>query len=172
MTENLMKVSEFLRRAKGVIDTPEKWVKGKFAVSAKGNEVEPAGRAACAWCSIGAVRKKIQTLPMGTSFEANQTRETECLMTAFLIDAVGEWCRRNPGNGHPGKEVIEITRFNDDHTHEQVMEMWDIAIELAEASEKQVEDYVPKPYSGPESYAFYDLEAPKKHKRNTKRKEK
>ena len=49
--------ADILRKARAVIEKPENWTKGTFARSAKGNPVSAVGRAACAWCAVGAVRR-------------------------------------------------------------------------------------------------------------------
>lgn len=36
-----------------------------------------------------------------------------------------------------GSEVYSIDQYNDSHSHSEVMAMWDRAIELAEAEEKE-----------------------------------
>lgn len=98
-----MKISEHLKAAKALIDTPDKWTQGAYARNHQGYETRINSSDACQHCSYGALAAK----------EAPHA----CFMLLY-------------------KEMENnIIRFNDHHTHQEVMAMWDRAIELAEDDE-------------------------------------
>lgn len=106
-----MKPSEILRKAKALIDTPEKWTQGFFALDINGKPVSENEFYACKFCSVGAILR------------------TERVLT-----------NRIPAYDYLGKTMgTYIDKFNDTHTHAEVMAKWDEAIALAEADEKEPE---------------------------------
>lgn len=108
-----MTPSEILRKAKALIDTPEKWVKGKFGASKNDREIYPTAPQACRFCSLGAFIR----------FGGDRTNEVNYLREAISQDS-------------PFANDTVIANFNDTHTHAEVMAKWDEAIALAEADEK------------------------------------
>lgn len=52
-----MKPSEILRKAKALIDTPEKWTQGTYARDSQDNASSILGDQACKFCSLGALHK-------------------------------------------------------------------------------------------------------------------
>ena len=50
-----MKTSEVLRAARGRIEVPERWTKGKFAKNECGQEVYYRDPKAACWCTMGAI---------------------------------------------------------------------------------------------------------------------
>lgn len=100
-----MTPSQILRKAKALIDTPEKWTQGAFARDAKGRGVETHDVKAVCFCSAGALGK------------VNHDGPNEPY----------EYLTRSFGGG--------LVVFNDTHTHAEVMAKWDEAIALAEADE-------------------------------------
>jgi hypothetical protein len=103
-----MTPSEILRKAKALIDTPEKWTKGSNARSMGGFKVSAYDESACKFCSIGALSK------------ANNGDKRYSDIYYYLDAAM----------------VTRVSAFNDTHTHAEVMAKWDEAIALAEADER------------------------------------
>jgi len=108
-----MKTSEFLRKAKSLIDTPDKWTQGTYAADRNGIPVIPDSAAAQCFCSLGALWRQ------DTSSWATHQK-------GHLLEAMG-------GN---------IAKFNDTRTHAEVMAAWDLAIAAAEAGEAKKINYV------------------------------
>lgn len=102
-----MKSSEILRAAKKLIENENNWIKGAFALDDEDNEVLGNDKKACKFCSLGALQC------------VQNTRE---LPSLYLRDAAN---------------TTSVSRFNDDHSHQEVMEMFDKAIALAEKDENQ-----------------------------------
>lgn len=107
MTKSL---SDQLKAAKALIDTPEKWTKGAFARDRDGDDVyETDGDTAVCWCAVGAINKAFGCHAGLTVVQA--------LYAALPAD------------------FQLVASFNDhpDTTHADVMALFDRAI--AEASE-------------------------------------
>lgn len=104
-----MKVSEVLIAAKSLIDTPDKWIQGAYAADSSGCDIAPSSTNACKFCSIGALVR------VGVGLYANYSVSEAYLTHAMRCDT--------------------ISRFNDSHTHSEVMEAWDRAIEAAKLDE-------------------------------------
>lgn len=98
---------ELLVKAKSLIDTPEKWLKGK-------SHNEWCYASSTAFCSAGAFQ-----MVMG----GNKADDLIWLSKAWvlLMQAAQELGRGSP------------VEYNDTHTHSEVMKMWDMAIAKAEA---------------------------------------
>ena len=117
-----MKASEFLVDAKRHIDSPEKWTQGFFAADNRGQEVSYASMHATCFCSLGALR-----------LSAYRHKDTWGDLNLNTISR--EYLRSAVEVCHQGFSSI-ISDFNDCHTHEEVMEVWDLAIKLALADEE------------------------------------
>ena len=101
--------SKILILGKSYIDTPEKWTQRLYARDTKGHGAAVMSDNAVCFCSIGALYKANRVMK-----HYNSESATQYLQTA--IDGK-----------HPGA----LMQFNDSHTHEQVMQAWDKAINLA-----------------------------------------
>lgn len=111
------RISEQLKAAKSLISDSANWIQEDYAQDGKGNSVKCIQEGVC-FCSLGAI-KKIRMEGWG---DTDRTPESSYLSRAvILIDA---------GNS--------VLRFNDTHTHAEVMAMWDKAIEMAEKDEQNV----------------------------------
>lgn len=108
-----MKTSELLKDAKQVISKPENWTQGVYARDSDDKEIRPERTDACKFCMYGALRRN-----GGGFFSA----------TEFLLLAVKEQC------------ATDIVSYNDDpdRKHEEVMEVFDKAIKLAEEDELSI----------------------------------
>lgn len=107
-----MKTSEMLEKAKAVIADPSHWTQGWFAKDAAGRDTFSLRSDAVCWCSMGALNKA-GFGPWGETFAI--------AFEAALVEI-----------GYDGG----IASYNDNHTHEEVMKVWDRAIQLAKEDEK------------------------------------
>jgi hypothetical protein len=122
-----MKVSQFLREAKNLIDTPEKWVQGVLAAGRDSQQVQPSSKFACRFCSIGAVdRALFDLIDHSVPKHVIGVRAKIFLMKATrqIIGAVA-------GSG----DISLVSKFNDSQSHAEVMRLWDLAIQMAEEEE-------------------------------------
>lgn len=107
-----MTTAETLRAARELIADPERWCQYVTALGRSGREVAPAGRAAVAWCAIGALRRTC----------ARQPPAAETFDEAFrALDHAAVVA------GAPS-----VATLNDHRDHAAVMAMFDRAIEEAE----------------------------------------
>lgn len=98
-----------LRHAKALISDKEHWIKDEFATNAEGEVVPMYDNSACNFCSVGANRKA------AGSGRAEISRPYLAMATAIMTLGA---------HSH-------IARFNDFSTHEEVMELFDVAIAWA-----------------------------------------
>lgn len=107
-----MKTSEMLEKAKAIIADPSHWTQGWFAKDAAGNDTFSLRSEAVCWCSMGALNKA-GFGPWG-----------ECFAPVFEVALMEA--------GH----TQGMASYNDTHTHEEVMKVWDRAIQLAKEDEQ------------------------------------
>lgn len=110
-----MKVSERLIAAKAIITDPSKWTQGYYARDNKGEIIEADMTEAVCFCSIGALHRVGQF-----NWHSEDTDPAEVYL-----------------NG--ATDTRWIVEYNDSHTHEEVMQVWDNAIERALADEEALE---------------------------------
>lgn len=103
-----MTAADQLRAAKALIDSPEKWIKGRFAVDKLGLTTSYDDPRATCFCAVGACRRYC--------FRGDLD---EALPESFVA---------------LGKKASPVVEFNDhpDTTHADVMALFDRAIALAE----------------------------------------
>lgn len=111
-----MKVSELLIKSKALIADPANWTQYHYARNKFGGDVEVADEAAVCFCSIGAIFRAEGETP---DDEYDSNTQSEAIVA--LADAMDM-------NGC-------VAMFNDQNTHERVMEKWDLAIKNAQAKE-------------------------------------
>lgn len=105
--------AEIIQDAKKLIENPDNWCQGDLA------QMEDSRSAAsvvfaCKFCSLGALHKAI---PYGT-IDARKTRmEMITILNKAIIKRLGYF--------------VTIADYNDNHSHEEVMKMWDCAIKIA-----------------------------------------
>lgn len=114
-----MKTSEFLRQAKALIDTPEKWIQGfpygiRVGSGPYAYKYPMTGEKANCFCSMGAIREIWNTKIVSDDVVINAMDNLQAQMHHV------------------------ITYFNDTRTHESVMEAWDKAIESAEKDDAPI----------------------------------
>lgn len=63
-----MKPSEILRKAKALIDTPEKWTQKVYARDSNDNDVSYAANSACKFCSLGALHRTSDNLYLAMDY--------------------------------------------------------------------------------------------------------
>lgn len=105
-----MKHSEALKAAKAVIANPENWTQGTYYRREDGSPTDIRSLA-CKFCSYGAMR---------VANEMDSDRYLlgqEYIYRALIVI---------------GKEKFTLDTFNDNHSHKDVMALFDKAIELAE----------------------------------------
>ena len=113
------KVSEFLLAGKAIIAEESAWVQNFYAKDEGGYTVNANDKAATCFCSLGALNKVRG--PFGKTF-GTPAAKLRSLAEAVLSRAMGG----------------SVPPFNDEHTHEEVMAAWDLAINMALANEAAV----------------------------------
>ncbi len=132
-----MKVSELLRKGRELISDPKKWTKGAYARdnnlvdrsgARRGTHVSAVAPNAACWCSVGALRHfTLEWDPENGPMPVMGMSQVDGAAYNYLLHAV-----MRTGNAH------SVEQFNDHPrtTHESVLRVWDLAIELAEAEGK------------------------------------
>jgi hypothetical protein len=116
--------SETLKKAKEKIKSPYSWTKDSLVKGLYSDgtlrECHLDDEIACCWCSIGAV---MAVVPDGSSYEFTGN-------VARAVSILNDICRQENGFNN-------VAVFNDspDTTHQDVMEVFDRAIEVAERRE-------------------------------------
>lgn len=105
-----MKESERLRAAKALIDTPEKWMQGEY------HDLPGDVKNSRCFCALGAIRRVHADLGEGTYGNSSKAN-------FYLEDALEAM----------DADEADVPSFNDTHTHEEVMQMFDKAIKIAES---------------------------------------
>lgn len=101
-----MNTLEVLKAGRNLISDPQKWVQGTYAKNIDGWPIYGNNAAAVCFCSIGAVQHV-------TGMCHNIETETVC---EVLSNAAG----------------MHIAYYNDAHSHEEVLAVWDRAIAAEE----------------------------------------
>lgn len=107
-----MKVSAFMTEAKKVIEDPANWTTGWFAKNEFGTMVDSLSENATCFCSLGAIE-----------------RYAKCELEEDLFGVRS--LSREAQYRLEGVMGMAVEDFNDDHTHLEVMTMWDEAIKIA-----------------------------------------
>jgi hypothetical protein len=110
-----------LTEARKLIADPEHWLQGRYAETAGHLPVAPKDPKAVRFCSIGAV---VHLLPPDALPEA-EVRQ----LSAAVHELEPDWF-----SGFVKKDLCAarsdrcIAQYNDSHTHEEVLAVWDHAI--------------------------------------------
>ena len=108
-----MNAVEVLEQAKALIINPKNWLQGTSAIDQQGNNVTPKDKTAICWCALGAIGAVCGTeRPRGVGRK-----------TVRLLDKAS-------GVSSPNLNR-DSAYYNDTHSHDEVMAMFDRAIELA-----------------------------------------
>lgn len=105
-----MLISQRLELARKVIEKPENWTQGEMARASDNTPMPIKHAAATCFCSIGAVLK-VSNMSYAAVFSSDEYK--------YLRKTIDE----------------KVTKFNDTHTHEEVLAMFDNAIELAKSED-------------------------------------
>lgn len=131
-SKELMKASVLLKAARERVTDPQDWTQGAYARDAYGSEVgdghfslddlidEEAFHNATRWCALGALGVK--------AFDIDDVAHA----TNVLERAV-----RKLDTSVKGDDYCIVSAFNDNHSHEEVLRLFDEAIELAKEQEAQ-----------------------------------
>ena len=112
-----LEIIGYLESARQLISDPRRWTVHYLAEDETGYPVDFDSDKATCWCSLGALRKVVNK--DHRDWDVAITKEV--LAHKYLRDAI---------NLHP-KGGASLAHFNDTHTHQEVMELWDSAIKLA-----------------------------------------
>ena len=104
-----MKESERLRAAKQLISTPDTWLQGNYT-----DAPDSAIDGACKFCSLGAIFKA-----RGENCSASDYNSTSAYLRKVLATS--------------GHFTYDVAEFNDCSKHEDVLYLFDKAIEFAES---------------------------------------
>lgn len=103
-------VVEKITKARALIADPLQWCRYAYARDRYGSPAYPYSIEARQWCSLGSLERVTRDAPSRILVAGK----------VILEEALGQL-----GYGH------EVGAFNDSHTHEEVLEMFDKAIEIA-----------------------------------------
>ena len=108
-------VDRILRKAKDLIDTPEKWAKNQMARNVNGMHVNVRNPDAVCFCSLGALYRAAHVLGIGY------------VRHIGLVDACEEVLMKYTGR-------CNLTYFNDqyDRNHDEIMHLFDQGIQSIE----------------------------------------
>lgn len=114
-----MKTSEYLKAARAVIDRPEKWTKKTMARDSHRRPVPPSSAEAVRFCSVGALEKTMLRRETSSTVDG----EARILLTLAVCVLTN---------------TQSVVWFNDNRRtkHEDVMEVFDAAIQFAQAGEE------------------------------------
>lgn len=134
-----MKTSEILRAAKAKIENPLCWTQKAYARDIDGYQTYNLLKAVC-FCSLGA----IQSVTERNTWDKPSVGPTNIMN--YLVRVIDDdfkevVLQEDIAKGYTipsdGIGYGYVSRYNDRHSHSEVMTMWDRAIELAEAEEKE-----------------------------------
>lgn len=111
-----MSIVKELQNARYLISDPAKWTQGAFGRDSFKVPRHSRGKETVCWCSLGALVKANEKHRIGLS-------ETESFLNDVSVDVHG----------------VDIIDFNDysKRTHEEVLMLFDIAIERAKSKENE-----------------------------------
>jgi len=122
----IKKVYELLEAAKALIDTPEKWTQKDFAKKADGKSTtwQVHNQPVC-FCTLGALYNTISKQLKNPPELVSLTHKAERILTDVILELFPTSDRiKDPLEINTRK----IVNFNDSHTHQEVMAVWDHAI--------------------------------------------
>lgn len=103
-------VADILLAARDLISDPEHWTQGTLCRDAHGERIKLTDPNVHSYCAIGAIHAYLRDVP--------QFHHKVVAVEDALRDALPE--------EEPGYRLVH--RFNDEHTHAEVMELFDTAI--------------------------------------------
>lgn len=114
-------IATVLETAQNLLSRPGAWTQGALARDAQGVEVGTHAPEACCWCATGAVIASMEGYDAG---DHDDVWEFE-IAVEYLNEALGFRCQTDD---------LLTEEWNDDleRTHEDVLQMFDRAIKLAQ----------------------------------------
>jgi hypothetical protein len=109
-----------LRAGRALIADPQHWTTGALAKDDRGRHVSPFDKDAVCWCSIGALKK---VTPSNLIFDLSMDS------LRIAIKDLSLW----PNNTCP-LSCPTVDKANDGLPHQEVLRMWDRAIEIESQS--------------------------------------
>ncbi|MGO7308731.1 hypothetical protein ACCS91_33290 [Rhizobium ruizarguesonis] len=104
---------EILTAGRELLSNPDHWTKGVLARDKKGESIGPFDPKASCFCTIGAIHKVV----------GPQQSELKRQVVGYLIEALD--------TVHKVSAVVSAFNDHPKTSHEQVLELWDKAIEIA-----------------------------------------
>jgi hypothetical protein len=127
MSVSDLHVVELLRRARQLIESPEKWIQHEIAQDINGGGLSsPQSPHAAKFCAIGALCRAASALPGDSIGQAVRVLADVVRDSELKIDFTD---KLNREDSQSNDEVV--AEFQDCHPHEEVLEMFDSAIQLA-----------------------------------------
>ena len=149
------KVKEILQQSRDLISNPENWTSSTAARDSHYKSVRHSDQTACMWCATGAVAH-IATLTEGACVNegknffdvfnatikhlARTIKEDKFVRAIYddfqdlLADELGDDFKKEKVEDINPSEIVEV--FNDTLTHEDVLTLFDIAIERLEKQQQ------------------------------------
>ena len=126
---------ECLEEGRTVISNESHWTQGVAARRADGTPCNIAGGTdvdAVCWCSVGAV----QLVVFGRNglFSAAKLGDETCVLETMLWEVLGFIANEVTYSNYG------IVHYNDNHTHAEVLAVWDLAIEAVTEIVKELSD--------------------------------
>lgn len=106
---------KIIKDARALITDPANWTQGEYAKDRQGDKCDPMSSKAICFCALGAIQK------------AGQLESDDNLPA--------DWLEHSISKIKP--QIISVNRFNDNHTHEEVLAVFDAAIAAAIAEVAQ-----------------------------------
>ena len=127
-----MTAKELLIKARALIANPNHWTQTNFAHDTEGNSVAPSNEKACEWCALGAI--------MNIRYENANGYAIEDKAIEMLSLTISDFDKYENFRGVNNEDII--SSFNDDTstTHEDVISMFDIAIDTFNRLERSNSD--------------------------------
>lgn len=115
----MSEAAEILKAARELISDPAHWLQNDFAADAAGIETESGMPDAVCFCAYGALNRVTHT-PDGMSIHLDGKLPRDVAIRT-LIDVIG------------GREPHALAEFNDEHSHAEILSVFDKAIEFIES---------------------------------------
>ncbi len=120
-----IKASVILKNAKELLTPQENFTQGAYAKNEGALPVDFTSRTAVCFCSIGAIGNVLNKAGISCS-SVKASPVTKSTASKYLSIAIGK------PSDTPGVDIVD---YNDSHSHEEVLAMFDKAISIAEKAE-------------------------------------
>ena len=119
-----------LEFARNLISDPKDWCQGSSARDSNGERVMSMSSKASKWCALGALNRFLSENTFQTFGQYNESCAVvvhQCAKALSKTSIFRNWC--DDIRGSYGGFEYAIGQFNDNHNHDEVMAMFDEAIE-------------------------------------------